>query len=176
MITLYHGTDIDSAYAIIYNGIDVKCGNKKADFGPGFYTTPDFSHAVSCAKRKSHYSGKFSAVVCMMFDNEAANNIIKIFNDDISWGQFIINNRNSIEYANKMPINDHNFDAKYQITYGRIADYDVAAIAKFLGKINRPLADLTNILNVNYAYQYAFHTADSLRHISNIELYKKGNW
>lgn len=46
---LYHGTRKSSAINIINNGIDLHRGKKRADFGKGFYLTPDLRTAKDWA-------------------------------------------------------------------------------------------------------------------------------
>ena len=55
-------------------------------------------------------------------------------------------------------------DARYDITYGRIADYNISAIAKRLAVAGDQLWDLNEILNPSYA----FHTERTLDFIRPI--------
>ena len=127
LTTLYHGTDIESA-KIICNGIgiDLRRCNIKTDFGKGFYTTDSYERATKWADRKAIARASKPAVITVLFDNESAQDIIERFYDDLRWGRFIINNRNGLNYINNIPFKDNNLDARYQITYGRVADIDVA--------------------------------------------------
>jgi len=166
MKCLYHGTDIDSAREICgAGGIDVTRGSKHSDFGQGFYTTDDYRRAVKWAKHKASIRGKRAAVVTLMVDLDLAKKDIEIFEDDLRWGRFIINNRNGIAYINKVSFKENNLDAKYPITYGRIADVEVLNIAKKLLSSSEMLYSINGIYNSNYSMQYAFHTADSIKYI-----------
>ena len=53
---LYHGTDEQSAKGIISQGVDLFAGSIHTDFGPGFYTTPDFDLAQKWAERKGIFT------------------------------------------------------------------------------------------------------------------------
>ena len=148
MKCLYHGTDIDSAREICgAGGIDVTRGSKHSDFGQGFYTTDDYRRAVKWAKHKASIRGKRAAVVTLMVDLDLAKKDIEIFEDDLRWGRFIINNRNGIAYINKVSFKENNLDAKYPITSSEM------------------LYSINGIYNSNYSMQYAFHTADSIKYI-----------
>lgn len=166
--TLYHGTISYNAYIICNNGIDVKAGMVNSDFGQGFYTTDSYEKAVAWAKRKAIASGTKPAIVSVTFDDVAARCVIEYFSDDLRWGRFIINNRNGTQYIAKVPFKDNNLDARYHITCGRIADYDVIDVAKELRRKGRMLASIDRLYNPDYPLQYAFHTDDSLSFIKKL--------
>lgn len=96
---------------------------------------------------------------------ESAKKDIEVFKDDLRWGRFIINNRNGIIYINKVSFKENNLDAKYPITYGRIADVDVLNVAKKLFSSFEMLYSIDEIYNSNYSMQYAFHTVESTKYI-----------
>ena len=169
---LYHGTDIGSAEKILSN-IRLDVGSMKVDFGPGFYTTPSVDTAKQWAKRKAIVRKQNPAVVMLEFDEEAAETIIKRFSNDLVWGQFVINNRNGLDYINAISVKEHNLDARYDITYGRIADYDVRDVAIELADTGEMIQDVSRILNPFYAYQYAFHTKASLKYVRATKIDKE---
>ncbi len=165
---LYHGTDIESAKDICTVGIKVNYSQPQVDFGPGFYTTDDYSRAEKWAWRKADLRNSKPAIVKLYFDEASAEPIIERFQDDLRWGRFIINNRNGPDYVNKVEFQEHNRNHKYQITIGRIADVSVAKIAKRLKAEERMLESLTDVLNPNYPLQIVFHTQYATTFIKKI--------
>lgn len=165
---LFHGTDIESARNIVVR-ISLNYGSKSVDFGPGFYATPSEKAAYNWAMRKAEIRNKSAAIVLVEFDDELADNLIVRFNNDLRWGQFVINNRNGYNYIKAISNKEHNLDAKYDITYGRIADYDVTEVAKRLARLNEMLQDAKELINPMYSYQYAFHTLEALKFVRAID-------
>ena len=169
LTTLFHGTDDCSARELYdTQTVDVTRGIKHADFGQGFYLTDDFERAVQWARHKAVVRCRKAAVVSAEVDLDAAKEFMEQFDDDIRWGRFIINNRNGIQYIKKVPFKEHNLDARYSITYGRIADIDVLDISKELNKSGMMLMEIDRILNRRFPFQYAFHTNESTRFIRKI--------
>ncbi len=169
---LYHGTDIESAEKIM-SKIRLDVGSSKVDFGKGFYTTISPDTAKKWALRKAKVRNQKPAVVLLNFDEKAADSLIKRFKNDLIWGRFVINNRNGLDYINKISFKEHNLDAKYCITYGRIADYDIRDVAKRLEATGEILQDVNEILNPFYSYQYAFHSETSLKFLRAVEIDKE---
>ena len=169
MITLYHGTDLESAKSIYKNGINVKIGSTIADFGQGFYTTPDLEKAEKWAKRKSDYRGKRPAIVILEFDELEAESVIKTFSDDLPWAKFVVNNRNGLAYIKKVSYKENNLDARYEITRGRIADVDVIEISKLLKRNGMELDSIEQIYNPDYPLQIVFHTEQELKFIKKVQ-------
>jgi len=171
MLKLYHGTDLKSAKQI-YKKIEVTTGSRNTDFGLGFYTTDDYDKAKSWANHKSATRGEKPAIVTIIFDEDEAksDSVIKYFSDDLNWGRFIINNRNGMDYVNMVSFKEHNLDAKYDITIGRIADIDVSDVAEELMDSGDMLdaTSLARILNKKYPQQVVFHTENSLKYIKRV--------
>lgn len=165
---LYHGTDVESAKKICDIGIIVDCGSESVDFGPGFYTTDDYARAEKWAWRKADLRRNKPAIVKMYFDEAAAESIIVRFQDDLRWGQFIINNRNGYDYFNKFEFPEHNLDQKYPITIGRIADRKATDVADELLRLGKMLNSLDRILNSTYPQQIVFHTQYAVGYIKKI--------
>lgn len=164
----YHGTDEMSAKSIC-NKILLSKSKENLDFGPGFYITKSYETAKKWAQRKSETQKKRPAIVIIEFDYLQAEPYIKKFENDIRWGQFIVNNRNGKDYIDKMENCEHNLDKRYDITYGRIADYNIHKVIKILKDKNTPLEDIKDILNPYYTYQYAFHTEKALKFLKCID-------
>lgn len=166
---LYHGTDIISAKKIVDTGyIDVQCGNSSADFGPGFYTTNNYKRAEQWAYHKAKVRDSKPAVVKLLFDKASAEPFIEQFQDDLRWGRFVVNNRNGLNYINKVSFQENNLDHKYQITVGRIADVSVLKVVNDLRKKEIMLCSLTDILNPDFPLQIAFHTQFAVGFIKTI--------
>lgn len=73
-----------------------------------------------------------------------------------------------MSYIKQVSFHEHNLDAKYDITCGRIADLDVYTISKKLNETGELLKDLSSILNPGYPLQYAFHSSKGLACIQKI--------
>lgn len=163
---LYHGTDIDSAKEICDAQLaDVSRGSKKVDFGPGFYMTDDLARAKTWAYRKARVRKKQAALVSAYVDLDSARPIITRFEEDVRWARFVINNRNGMSYINSVMFKENNLDARYHITYGKIADYEVRSIADKLKEQSRMIDSPDYICNDDYAMQYAFHTKLAISYI-----------
>ena len=166
VIVLYHGTTLKSAISSYKEGINIRAGKQKTDFGPGFYMTDDYDRAVKWAKRKAIAQLDRAAIVTADFCNEHAP--IKHFEDGLEWGRFIINNRNGLRYINQIPYKENNLFGIYPITKGRIADISVNDAAACLMKSNEMLNSIESIYNSAYPLQWAFHTEEALLYLKNI--------
>ena len=164
----YHGTDINSAREICNNGIIITKGKRHTDFGQGFYITDGYDRAEKRAFTRAELMNSKPAIVTVYFDEEEASSLIERFSDDLRWGRFVINNRNGARYIRKIPFQENNLDARYQITYGRIADLDVVDVARELLQTGKMLMSLDDILNRDYPMQYAFHTEESLKYLKSL--------
>ena len=158
---LYHGTDSDSASDIKENGIDLTRGKVRADFGKGFYLTPDKTNAIIWARRKSIYTTPY--IVSVDFDLDAArrNGWVKEFQGcSIEWAQFVINNRNREAYIEKMALNDNNLDGRYPVVIGQIADGNIGEVSARLREQLSPVTEteLKAITEAIYPLQISLHT------------------
>jgi hypothetical protein len=99
-ITLYHGTIRE------FDAIDVTCGRPYKDFGCGFYTTQDHSHAASIAERNQGIEFERDALVkrrsdipvfvySYVFDTASLNilNVKRFASPDAEWVDFVVSNR-----------------------------------------------------------------------------------
>lgn len=171
---LYHGTISSGAENIIKNGINLKHGKPKVDFGQGFYTTPSFSFAkntaINKAKKTNSYNQIYVEPYVLVFEyNEGKAkeicNILNFIKSDIKWAQFIINNRNGFEYMNSISSHFHNINQKYDIVQGSIADNEIVILAQTLKDLNKKI-NVNDIDNMLYNYitrQISFHTDNSLK-------------
>ena len=171
---LYHGTISSGAENIIKNGINFKCGKPKVDFGQGFYTTPSFSFAKNTAINKAKKTNSYKQiyvepyVLVFEYNERKAKEICNILNFtklDIKWAQFIINNRNGLEYMNSIGSHFHNINQKYDIVQGSIAHNEIVILAQTLKNLNKKI-NVNDIDNMLYNYitrQISFHTNNSLK-------------
>ena len=60
---------------------------------------------------------------------------------------------------------EHNLDARYAITYGRVADVDVVDVAESLKTSGKLLSSTDCILNKDYPKQFVFHTNEAVSYI-----------
>lgn len=127
--------------------------------------TDNKDSAINWANKKSIFRKSIPAILTIDFDHEAAKSYIENFQDDLRWGRFVINNRNGLDYIDKMSFKEHNLDRRYHITYGRIADIDVVSVAEQLMASKESLQSLTQILNPKYPMQFVLHTEFSTRFV-----------
>lgn len=122
---LYHGTNLDIA------SISLNMCRPYKDFGRGFYLTSIEEQARKMAYRVSKiYGGKQIINVYEIDDNFLSNKelSIKNFGTEVTeeWATFVMNNRNRnfADFENKLC----NFDCKYDIVVGPIANDDLAML------------------------------------------------
>ena len=170
---LYHGTNYSSAINIFRIGIDLNYSKPFLDFGPGYYTTPDYQHAVRTAyNRTDKYNAKYKKdenpyVIKMHFELDKDLYLADYSICNERWGNFVINNRLSEETIAKYNIIEHNKDGKYDICYGIIADGKITNIAY---KINQGIVlpedicfkDFLKSNGESYPMQYSFHTLNAI--------------
>lgn len=155
---LYHGTYgfKDECDVATVENIDVKRGNKRVDFGQGFYVCTDREQAerrarliykrdnkdenntMRAALAKSSIPIKISSVKVQEAlvvrykinpDKVLGEKKKKLFKmPDAEWFDFIFNNRKSSPEKSL----EHNQDAKYSIVYGYMADGVFREIAELL--------------------------------------------
>lgn len=168
---LYHGTISTCAENIIKNGIKIKKGKPRVDFGQGFYTTKDIDFAISTAQNKTyktnyHYGYEYCKPVILIYNYFPTDNlnIYEFKSRNTEWAQFIINNRNGYEYVKNTKQTFHNLDQKYDIVIGEIADNRITSIADELKMLNDKLTinDFNNMLYYYHTNQYSFHTDKSI--------------
>ena len=122
---LYHGTNID------IQSIDLALCRPYKDFGKGFYTTDILEQAQNMAKRVTKiYGGNPIVNIYEITDNYKENSELNILDfggiPSEKWAVFVMNNRSrSFRDFNS---SDCNFDYKYDIVIGPIADDDMAML------------------------------------------------
>ena len=164
---LYHGSNLK-----IYKIYLEKC-RKYNDFGQGFYCTTIKKQAEFMATRTAKREESGSPWVNSFELDEG------IFNDkDIKvkrfdkpskeWAQFILNNRD--RNFNNISSLECNFDNKYDLVIGPVADDDIIVLFRTFvrGLINID----TLIKELTYKEltdQYSFHTEKALRYLKGVE-------
>lgn len=186
---LFHGTDKTSKDDIINHGIKLDINPRGGDFAIGFYLTPELRSASKMALRKSFNSMQPSVVeltlkkdyknLCSIKDfgcitNSSPDEVI------ISWAQFIINNRNGIEYIRSVSASqgyeDNNLDKRYDIVIGTIADGSVTQIARRCRAEKRivTIKEAKDFLDISLGMQYCICTEVGLQMIDKPPREKKG--
>lgn len=153
---LYHGTNID------IQSINLALCRPYKDFGKGFYTTEILEQAQKMAKRVARIYGG-TAVVNMyeIADDFMKSEEMSILNlgriPSENWAVFIMNNRSKtfIDFGSK----DCNFNCKYDIVFGPIADDDMTMLFR---QYQNNLISLQTLINGmtfrEITSQYSFHT------------------
>lgn len=153
---LYHGTNID------IQSIDLALCRPYKDFGKGFYTTDILEQAQKMAKRVARiYGGNAIVNVYEIADNYIENSKLNILNfgkiPSERWAVFVMNNR-SKAFMDFGSI-DCNFDYKYDIVTGPIADDDMTVLFR---QFQNNLISLQTLINGmtfrETTSQFSFHT------------------
>lgn len=153
---LYHGTNID------IQSINLALCRPYKDFGKGFYTTEIPEQAQKMAKRVARiYGGHPIVNMYKISDNFMENERLNILNlgkaPSEKWAVFVMNNR-SKTFTDFESI-ECNFDCKYDIVSGPIADDDLAMLFR---QYQNNLITLETMVNGmifrETTNQYSFHT------------------
>ena len=178
---LYHGTRLVSAQDIVTNGITLSKGKKSVDFGRGFYTTPSLVFARKCANWKCDYDISQAGIVEITLSDDvyARLNVREFTGPSRAWAQYIINNRNGLQYVTSVGERDYNlFPPKYDISIGLTADDEIFELARRLRRHRRVLSDIEYEEIEKGAYKYiqcAFHTSISIE-LLKLRLMEKEEW
>lgn len=153
---LYHGSNTD------IKEIDLAMCRPYKDFGQGFYLTILKEQAEKMAKRVARIYGSTPVVNIYEFDDSAAElsgwNVLN-FGDKPSeeWARFVMNNRSHSYRDYESP--ECNFDCKYDIVTGPIANDDIAVL--FRQYENEMISFSTLVDGMTFretTNQYSFHT------------------
>ncbi|MDO4287881.1 MAG: DUF3990 domain-containing protein [Eubacterium sp.] len=159
---LYHGSNVE-----IFE-IDLKKCRPYKDFGQGFYLTTLPDQAAKMAKRVSRIHGGTPYTTVFNFDESALNHpeintrIFKVPTKE--WALFVINNRNRNFNNHSDP--ECNFDCKYDLIVGPIANDDLALLFRQFS--NGLLGIETLVKKMKYkklTNQYSFHTPKALLYL-----------
>lgn len=163
---LYHGTNID------IQSINLALCRPYKDFGRGFYATEIFEQAQKMAKRVAKiYGGDPITNMYEVADDFMENSGLNIldFGDIPSekWAIFVMNNRN--KFFMDFSSMECNFDCKYDIVSGPIADDDMAML--FRQYQNRLISLETLIDGMTFrktTNQYSFHTERAIKLLKKV--------
>ena len=157
---LYHGTNID------IQTIDLASCRPYKDFGRGFYTTDILEQAQKMAKRVAKiYGGNPIVNMYEIADNYMEYSGLNTLNfgkiPSEKWAVFVMNNRSKTftDFGSQ----DCNFDFKYDIVAGPIADDDMTVLFR---QYQNSLISLQALLNGmtfrETTSQYSFHTEKAI--------------
>lgn len=163
---LYHGTNLD------IQSIDLASCHPYKDFGRGFYTTDILEQAQKMAKRVAKiYGGTPTVNIYEVMDDFIKNNELNAMDfgniPSEKWAVFVMNNRNKLftDFGSK----DCNFDCKYDIVSGPIADDDMAVLFR---QYQSGLISLETLINGmtfrEITNQCSFHTERAVRLLKKV--------
>lgn len=157
---LYHGSNTDIKV------IDLAMCRPNKDFGRGFYLTMMQNQAEKMAKRVAKIYGGSPVINVFEIDDlfiDSSDLCIKDFGDKTSeeWARFIMNNRNR-KYDDFSNL-ECNFDNKYDVVIGPIANDDMAVLFR---QYENGVITFDNMLNgmiyKKTTNQYSFHTEKAI--------------
>ncbi|MBD5103271.1 MAG: DUF3990 domain-containing protein [Ruminococcaceae bacterium] len=158
---LYHGTNIDIQM------IDLALCRPYKDFGRGFYTMEIPEQARKMAKRVARIYGGEPVVNVYKIDDDFMKKVglnIKDFGDvpSESWALFVMNKRN--KSFTDFESADCNFDCKYEIVRGPVADDDMTMLFRQYQNELIPFEVLIRGMTFKkVTSQYSFHTERAIR-------------
>ena len=163
---LYHGTNID------IQSIDLELCRPYKDFGRGFYTTDILEQAQKMAKRVARIYGGNPVVNIyeiaddyMEYDGLSTLDFGKIPSE--RWAVFVMNNRSRTftDFGSQYC----NFDCKYDIVAGPIADDDMTVLFRqYQNRLISLQAMLNGMVFRETTSQYSFHTEKSIRLLKKV--------
>lgn len=177
---LYHGTTHEDAKSILKEGIILEKCQEKTDFGQGFYLTDSLESAVSWANRRAMFRKSKPAIISYNCDTSMFTSFrYRTFEHrNEEWAQFIINNRNGLDYIDDVSIKENNINKEYEIVKGYIADGSIINLSRSLLYDKRCVNsdEIALIINDKYPLQYSFHSNEVLALLQNpiYNDYKKG--
>lgn len=165
-MTLYHGTNLE------IQSIDLALCRPYKDFGKGFYTTELLEQAQKMANRVARiYGGTPIVNIYEIPDDLLKRNELNILDfgnvPSKSWALFVMNNRNKsfADYGNM----DCNFDGKYDIVSGPIADDDMTVLFR---QYQNNMISMDMLINgMTYketTSQYSFHTERAVQFLKKV--------
>lgn len=163
---LYHGTNLD------IQTIDLALCRPYKDFGRGFYTTEILEQAQKMAKRVAKIYGGMSIVnVYEVVDDFMENselNILEFGNiPSEKWAVFVMNNRN--KFYMDFRSESCNFDCKYDIVSGPIADDDMTVLFRqYQNNLISLDALIQGMTFCKTTSQYSFHTERAVKLLKKV--------
>ena len=168
MIRLYHGSNT------VIRKIDLSKGRPNKDFGRGFYLTTIKTQAEKMARRVARIYGGEPCVTVFEFDEgqieETGISCRRFEKPTREWALFVINNRN--RHFEDITSPECNFDNKYEIVIGPVANDDLALLFRqFIGGLIT-VEELTEEMKFKkLTIQYSFHSEKAVDLLKNVENY-----
>lgn len=186
---LFHGTLMDRAASIVYDGINFDKLNDRADFGKGFYLTDSYALAKDTAltrynQVKQSTGSAYPPVVLRVKVNCNSLSDYKIkefLGESDEWKKFVCCNRWYKEISKFNPLCEHNTNLEYDIVIGLTADGKINTLDRLIKEDNYKLSDdfikkikpyitiyskITNgknKKNTAKAYQISFHNPSFIK-------------
>ena len=187
---LFHGTLMDRAANILFDGIDFDKCNQRADFGKGFYLTDSYALAKNTAitrfnEEKQANGNAYPPVVIKLkikCNDLSQYNIKEFYGEDVTWKKFICCNRWYKDVIKHNPETDSNIDLRYDIIIGLTADGKMGQLGRLIRQDDYNLSNnflkylkpfktsYTKIINEKVhkyetkAYQISIHNQHILNH------------
>jgi hypothetical protein len=162
---LYHGTNCT------IEQIDLEKCRPYKDFGKGFYLTTIREQAEKMANRVTRIYGGEPIVNVYEFDDINTDLRVKRFEAPTKeWAMFVIHNRNAD--ADKNSVEDHNFDNRYDIVIGPVANDDLALLFRQFssGMISVDIL-IREMEFKKLTNQYSFHTKEATALLRKVDEY-----
>jgi hypothetical protein len=162
---LYHGTNCS------IKQIDLEKCRPYKDFGKGFYLTTIREQAEKMANRVARIYGGEPMVNVYEFDDIRTDLKVKRFDAPTQdWAMFVICNRNAD--ADKNSAQDHNFDNRYDIVIGPVANDDLALLFRQFsnGMISMDIL-MREMEFKKLTDQYSFHTKEATALLRKVDEY-----
>ncbi|MCR4802782.1 MAG: DUF3990 domain-containing protein [Lachnospiraceae bacterium] len=163
---LYHGSNTD------IKEINLAMCRPHKDFGQGFYLTVMKEQAEKMANRVARIYGGSPILNIYEIDENFIRNTnlnIKNFGTETSeeWARFVKNNR-SREYTD-FSNPECNFDNKYDVVVGPIADDDMALLFRqFENGMLTFEKMLSGMIYKKTTNQYSFHTQEAIKLLKKV--------
>ena len=156
---LFHGTNEN------FSQIDLSKCKPYKDFGRGFYLTTIPEQAQRMALRTARMYGGSPCVIKYTIDDSVFSSSdfsIKSFEGPTEeWAKFVITNRNYNKLKNLQE--DNNFDNRYDIVIGPIANDDLALLFRqFAGGLISVETLVNEMKFKKLTNQYSFHTEKAI--------------
>lgn len=165
---LYHGTNVE------IQAIDLAMCRPYKDFGRGFYTTELLEQARKMAKRIAKiYGGNPVINTYEISDDFLKTTDLKIrdFGNVPSkeWALFVMNNRD--KYFTDFASESCNFDCKYDIVSGPIANDDMAILFRqYQNSMISLDALISGMTFREMTSQYSFHTEKAIKLLRKVSV------
>lgn len=165
---LYHGSNTD------IKAINPAMCRPYKDFGQGFYLTAMEEQAKKMADRVARIYGGAPVLNVYEIDDdfrETEGLHIKDFGVETSeeWARFVRNNRNRKFTKTADP--ECNFDHKYDVVIGPVADDDMALLFRqYENGVITFESMLSGMLYKKTTNQYSFHTVRAIRLLRKVDI------